>query len=332
MKLILSIAIILLTCVFELNAQGGITSPDTYIKFINLALDGQYDIIKQELRAERYLVSKDIQPYSLNGVAYAVDFVYENPNNYYQLNSFSAFPMVSVNVKELNNYNEIVIFFRFVSLCKVLSINFDWLSSYYLSLYPDLFNHPDKSYKCTGLMNLKKGIKSPNPSQNNDGLELVNFYLFQTEEIYDRGFGTIVMNAVYRKRKDGTLSDTKIVKIHKYGSIDKVPISIGGEKYEYIIDSGASFLTIDENIEKKLTEMGVLRSTDYVGVVNLELADGQTKNFRKVILPTITIGNIKVNNIETVIIEDGNLLLGKSVLNKFKEWRIDNFKRELILE
>jgi len=110
-----------------------------------------------------------------------------------------------------------------------------------------------------------------------------------------------------------------------------ISIEIAGESVSYLIDSGASFLSITPKMENRMKEMGILRESDYRGEVELELADNSTIKLKKIIIPVIKIGDQSVNNVEAVI-TDGSLLLGRSVINKFKSWSLDNSKNILVVE
>lgn len=326
-------SLIILTVFFAmdkgLQAQG-ITFPDTYIKLIKLTLDGQYDIIKQELHSERYIATKDIQPYSLDGITYSADFIYKYPYNFYDLYSLTTYPFLQVEVREQINFDEIDIQFINVSFCILISINFERLSNFYRAQFPDNFTIENNN-ECWSTMNFNNGIYSLKGIYDKN-IELTAFGMIKMFNVFDKNFGYLSFGATYRKWKEANLNSMTSIKIQKSGAVYKVPVTIGGEKWDYIIDSGSTFLTIDENIENNLINMGIIRSIDYDGMVTVELADGRKKNYKKLVLPVLNLGNIRVTNIEAIVIEDGNLLLGKSVLNKFKSWRIDNLKSELILE
>lgn len=108
-------------------------------------------------------------------------------------------------------------------------------------------------------------------------------------------------------------------------------VDIAGESYSYLIDSGASYISITPKMEDRMKTMGILRDSDYHGVVELEMADNSATKLKKVMIPVIKIGSQTVSNVEAVI-SDGSLLLGRSLINKFKSWSIDNYKNILTVE
>jgi clan AA aspartic protease (TIGR02281 family) len=104
-----------------------------------------------------------------------------------------------------------------------------------------------------------------------------------------------------------------------------VEISIGGKNLIYIIDSGASEMFISASMEKNLLDLGVIRNSDYLPTKKFTLADGSEKIYRRVKIPTVRIGTIKIEDVEAAISDDNSpLLLGKSFLDKFKYWKVNN--------
>ncbi len=110
-----------------------------------------------------------------------------------------------------------------------------------------------------------------------------------------------------------------------------IDLEIGGESVSYVIDSGASYISITLRMEEALRNMGVLRESDYHGTVDLELADKSIVRVRKVILPMVKIGTLTISNVEAVI-SDGSLLLGRSFIAKFKSWNLNNYNNILTVE
>jgi aspartyl protease family protein len=101
----------------------------------------------------------------------------------------------------------------------------------------------------------------------------------------------------------------------------------------YIIDSGASDMTINNSIEKYLKEIGALRSSDYLEPAKYQLADGSIKEYRRVVLHSVKIGDIILDSVVANIAGDSEiLLLGKSFLNQFSYWKINNDTKTLELE
>ena len=102
---------------------------------------------------------------------------------------------------------------------------------------------------------------------------------------------------------------------------------------DFGVDSGATEVTVPENVVSTLLLSGTLTSHDFIGQVARVLADGT-----EVPSTTFRIGSIKIgdaiayNVLGSVSSPKGDLLLGQSFLGHFKHWSIDNSTHELILD
>ncbi|MBP6516172.1 MAG: BatD family protein [Chitinophagales bacterium] len=124
-----------------------------------------------------------------------------------------------------------------------------------------------------------------------------------------------------------TVSLTKLMNVYKlkvaFGSI---------EKY-FTLDSGANDVFISSDFERDLLLEGLIKKSDYLTARTYRMADGSQVECRRLKLSNIKIGGFTVNNVIVAITENANgmLLLGKSLLDKFSDWKIDNQKEQLIL-
>ena len=121
----------------------------------------------------------------------------------------------------------------------------------------------------------------------------------------------------------------KKIPIRKYGSLNYITINIGGKEFDFLLDTGASDVLINSEIEQHLLNTGVLRTSDYSERVEYTFADGSSKYFKTANVYSVKIGDTKFSNIN-VAIGDSNssLLLGMSFLNRF-DWRINGDFLEL---
>lgn len=118
------------------------------------------------------------------------------------------------------------------------------------------------------------------------------------------------------------------------GSSYKVKLVIGGVKKYFIIDSGASDIMISDDLEMELILEGIISTDNYLEEVDYELADGSVVACRRFVLNEVRIGEYTVNNVEIAVLDDhgDEFLLGKSFLDKFSSWSIDNQNETLILK
>lgn len=129
----------------------------------------------------------------------------------------------------------------------------------------------------------------------------------------------------------GTKDKSEINLVDYFGKGYKVKIKIGNVIKYFLFDTGASDLIIDGDTERELLLDGFLKRDNYLYKSEFELADNNTVIGQKVRLNNILIGDFIVNNVVLTIINKGSLLCGKSFLNKFKNWEIDEKNKTLIL-
>lgn len=129
----------------------------------------------------------------------------------------------------------------------------------------------------------------------------------------------------------GTSFKSLIPLIDYFGSVYKIKITISGITKYYLLDLGASDLIIDRETERELLLSGALKSENYLNKTEYILANNQSVKAQLVKVDNIKIGEYIVSNVVIGIIDDGNLLCGKSFLDKFKKWEIDKQNMVLIL-
>jgi clan AA aspartic protease (TIGR02281 family) len=111
-----------------------------------------------------------------------------------------------------------------------------------------------------------------------------------------------------------------------------IKVNIGGKIMEYIIDSGASLITITPSMEKYLIESKIIDTTSYLKPQRFELADGSIKEYKTVLIPWIGVNGIFVNNIIAAVSDNETTpLLGKSFFDNFSYWKIDNYSNNIEL-
>lgn len=101
----------------------------------------------------------------------------------------------------------------------------------------------------------------------------------------------------------------------------------------YILDSGASDMSIDTETFQYLNNTNQLKIENRLSDARYQLADGSIVQFKRVRIPSFSINDVTVKDIDATIVQNGKpLLLGKSFLDSFKSWKIDNVKNVLVLE
>jgi clan AA aspartic protease (TIGR02281 family) len=118
------------------------------------------------------------------------------------------------------------------------------------------------------------------------------------------------------------------------GGIYHVPAVINDTlKLDFIVDSGASDVSIPADVVLTLMRTGTIKKSDFIGTEKYGLADGSTVESRTFIIRSLKVGDRTVTDVRASISDlDGPLLLGQSFLKRFKSWSQDNSAHELILE
>jgi clan AA aspartic protease (TIGR02281 family) len=112
-----------------------------------------------------------------------------------------------------------------------------------------------------------------------------------------------------------------------------INISIGTIKKRFVLDSGASEVSLSENFANELIREGIIKQEYFTTPSLYKLANGNIISCERLILPEIVIGNYTISNVRAVIVKGSSpLLLGKSLLDKFSRWTIENSTKTLILE
>lgn len=139
-------------------------------------------------------------------------------------------------------------------------------------------------------------------------------------------------NAIYNSDDIiGNDYSSNIPLVNYYEQGYKVKISIDGISKYYLLDTGASNLIINRDVERDLLINGSLTKKDYLGTELYSLANNQNVTAQLVRLNNIKIGEYVVNNVTAAIIDDGSLLCGIGLLEKFRKWELDNGEEMLIL-
>lgn len=143
------------------------------------------------------------------------------------------------------------------------------------------------------------------------------------------------MRTTIYKGENVTSENSKVIKfpLNKNGNTYSLNIKFGKLVKTYILDSGASDMSIDDDTYGYLDINNEIKIEDRLSDAKYQLADGSTVVFKRVRIPSFTINDVTVKKIEATRVQNGKpLLLGKSFLDSFKSWKIDNENQTLIVE
>ena len=113
------------------------------------------------------------------------------------------------------------------------------------------------------------------------------------------------------------------VELLNYASVGrKIKLSFDGIEKYFLFDTGASEVIISTELERQLLLKGAITEEQYLGVTSFQLADGTMVEARVLSLNNVRIGNYTVDNLVVAVMDQGGMLCGMGLLNKFKKWEI----------
>jgi clan AA aspartic protease (TIGR02281 family) len=113
-----------------------------------------------------------------------------------------------------------------------------------------------------------------------------------------------------------------------------VPVLINNAiTLDFVVDSGATDVSIPEHVVMTLRRTGTIRDSDFIGERTYVLADGSKVKSYTFRIRSLKVGDRVLENVTgSVSSRQGSLLLGQSFLGRFNSWKVDNAKHALILE
>jgi hypothetical protein len=117
------------------------------------------------------------------------------------------------------------------------------------------------------------------------------------------------------------------------GGTFRVPVTINGQlTLKFVIDSGASDVSIPADVVLTLVRTETISDADFLGKETYRLADGSTVPSQRFAIRSLKVGDKTLENVvATIAPVTGGLLLGQSFLSGFSSWSIDNQRQVLIL-
>ena len=135
--------------------------------------------------------------------------------------------------------------------------------------------------------------------------------------------------------KDGTYigSSAFEVRLDRQGGVLLVPVLINDKlPLDFVIDSGASDVSVPADVVSTLMRTGTLVPADFTGTQTYVLADGSKVPSQTFRIKSLKVGNLVLSDVSaSVASANGSLLLGQSFLARFTSWSIDNARQVLML-
>jgi clan AA aspartic protease (TIGR02281 family) len=105
-----------------------------------------------------------------------------------------------------------------------------------------------------------------------------------------------------------------------------LPVVMNGRiTRNFMIDSGASDVTISADVLADLTRAGTIATTDFLSSQVYQLADGSKTRTQRVRIRSLRVGGVELKDVIVSVAPHADLLLlGQSFLGRLQSWAIDN--------
>ena len=142
---------------------------------------------------------------------------------------------------------------------------------------------------------------------------------------------TLSYNSYNANDITGNYPSSKITLLDYLGMGYKIKITLDGIAKYYLFDTGAADLIINRDLERELLLNGSLKKEDYMGTTSYSMADNTEVKAQLIKLSNVKVGDYVVQNVVAAIIDDGSLLCGMGLLDKFRKWELDDENKTLVL-
>lgn len=136
---------------------------------------------------------------------------------------------------------------------------------------------------------------------------------------------TAIVNNQHGDRRERKVGGHTKVSMRKEGGVYLVPITVNGLNLDFIFDTGASSISLSTAEAMVMYRQGQITQDDIVGQQQFQDATGGVSVGTIVLLRTVQIGDITLENVEASIVDNiqAPLLLGQTALAKFGKVTID---------
>lgn len=163
------------------------------------------------------------------------------------------------------------------------------------------------------------------------------FYIEEDFSLYDQSVEAApsYQPQVEEHKPEPTIEKTgNVIPMQKSSGVYYIDTKVNGIPLKFIFDTGASNICISIAEAKFLYKQGTIDKEDFLGITNFQDATGTISEGMKINLKEVKIGDITLENIEALVVnnEEAPLLLGQSVLERFGRVTIDYKIQQIILE
>jgi len=129
---------------------------------------------------------------------------------------------------------------------------------------------------------------------------------------------------------NGPLSDT--IHVLNMNGMTYLKMKTGSMVQFWLFDTGSSDLLINKDMETTLKAESIIKDENYLGTGQYEMANGMVDTCRKYTISGVRVGKFTLDNVVVAVTDKGKkIIAGRSLLNKFTNWIIDNKSNTLVL-
>lgn len=141
----------------------------------------------------------------------------------------------------------------------------------------------------------------------------------------NRARSTTISKGQSSERRERKVGKHTKVNMRKEGGVYLVPITVNGLNLDFIFDTGASSISLSSAEALVMYRQGKITQEDVVGQQQFQDATGGVSVGTIVLLRTVQIGDITLENVQASIVDNiqAPLLLGQTALAKFGKVTID---------
>jgi hypothetical protein len=157
------------------------------------------------------------------------------------------------------------------------------------------------------------------------------------ETIYTCGEPFAVEDSIDNKWSEAAVKDINgpqadTIKVLNLHGMTYLKMKTGSMVQFWLFDTGSSDLLINKDMETILKEEGIIKPENYIGTGQYEMANGMIDTCRKYTINGVRVGKFTLNNVMVAVTDKGKkIIVGRSLLNKFTNWVIDNKNNTLVL-
>ena len=129
------------------------------------------------------------------------------------------------------------------------------------------------------------------------------------------------------------VTGTRALPLERQGGIYVLPVLINNViTLKFVLDSGASEVSIPADVAGTLVRAGTVRKEDFLGKQTYVMADGSEVPSQRFRIRSLKVGDLELRDVTAGIAPPkGELLLGQSFLSRLSSWSIDNAKHALVI-